>query len=137
MKIAVKVLSIISIIGGLLGAIIFFVIQGAAKQLVQEEFEAGRLVVNGTTQLTQAEVDAFKGIVAGVMVFFGIICLLTIVLHALNIYFSSKDNKTGILVIAIVDFVFGSFILAILNFLDYLDIGKQKKVEELKFKNLE
>jgi len=137
MKIAVKVLSIISIIGGLLGAIIFFVIQGAAKQLVQEEFEAGRLVVNGTTQLTQAEVDAFKGIVAGVMVFFGIICLLTIVLHALNIYFSSKDNKTGILVIAIVDFVFGSFILAILNFLDYLDIGKQKKVEELEVKNLE
>jgi len=137
MKIAVKVLSIISIIGGLLGAIIFFVIQGAAKQLVQEEFEAGRLVVNGTTQLTQAEVDAFKGIVAGVMVFFGIICLLTIVLHALNIYFSSKDNKTGILVIAIVDFVFGSFILAILNFLDYLDIGKQKRVEELEVKNLE
>ena len=137
MKIAVKVLSIISIIGGLLGAIIFFAVQGAAKQLVQEEFEAGRLVVNGTTQLTQAEVDAFKGIVAGVMVFFGIICLLTIVLHALNIYFSSKDNKTGILVIAIVDFVFGSFILAILNFLDYLDIGKQKKVEELEVKNLE
>ena len=137
MKIAVKVLSIISIIGGLLGAIIFFVIQGAAKQLVQEEFEAGRLVVNGTTQLTQAEVDAFKGIVAGVMVFFGIICLLTIVLHALNIYFSSKDNKTGILVIAIVDFVFGSFILAILNFLDYLDIGKQKRVEELEVENLE
>ena len=137
MKIAVKVLSIISIIGGLLGAIIFFAVQGAAKQLVQEEFEAGRLVVNGTTQLTQAEVDAFKGIVAGVMVFFGIICLLTIVLHALNIYFSSKDNKTGILVIAIVDFVFGSFILAILNFLDYLDIGKQKRVEELEVKNLE
>jgi fluoride ion exporter CrcB/FEX len=137
MKIAVKVLSIISIIGGLLGAIIFFAIQGAAKQLVQEEFEAGRLVVNGTTQLTQAEVDTFKGIVAGVMVFFGILCLLTIVLHALNIYFSSKDNKTGILVIAIVDFVFGSFILAVLNFLDYLDIGKQKRVEELEVKNLE
>ena len=137
MKIAVKVLSIISIIGGLLGAIIFFVIQGATKQFVQEEFEAGRLVINGTTQLTQAEVDAFKGVVAGVMVFFGIICLLTIVLHALNIYFSSKDNKTGILVIAIVDFVFGSFILAVLNFLDYLDIGKQKRVEELEVKNLE
>lgn len=137
MKIAVKVLSIISIIAGLLGAIIFFAVQGAAKQLVQEEFEAGRLVVNGSTQLTQAEVDAFKGIVAGVMVFFGIICLLTIVLHALNIYFSSKDNKTGILVIAIVDFVFGSFILAVLNFLDYLDIGKQKRVEELEVENLE
>ncbi len=137
MKIAVKVLSIISIIGGLLGAIIFFAIQGAAKQLVQEEFEAGRLVVNGTTQLTQAEVDTFKGIVAGVMVFFGILCLLTIVLHALNIYFSSKDNKTGFLVISIVDFVFVSFILAVLNFLDYLDIGKQKRVEELEVKNLE
>ena len=66
-----------------------------------------------------------------------LICLLTIVLHALNIYFSSKDNKTGILVIAIVDFVFGSFILAILNFLDYLDIGKQKRVEELEVENLE
>lgn len=137
MKIAVKIISIISMVLSTLLAILLFVAQGAVKQVVQDEYDAGRLVVNGSTQLTQAELEAFKGLVAGVIVFFAILCLLSIVLDALNIYLSSKDNKTGILVIAIVDFVFGNLILAVLNFLDYLDIGKQKKAEEFVVKDIE
>lgn len=137
MKIAVKIISIISMVLSTLLAILLFVAQGAVKQVVQDEYDAGRLVVNGSTQLTQSELEAFKGLVAGVIVFFAILCLLSIVLDALNIYLSSKDKKTGILVIAIVDFVFGNLILAVLNFLDYLDIGKQKKAEEFVVKDIE
>ena len=137
MKIAVKIISIISMVLSTLLAILLFVAQGAVKQVVQDEYDAGRLVVNGSTQLTQSELEAFKGLVAGVIVFFAILCLLSIVLDALNIYLSSKDKKTGILVIAIVEFVFGNLILAVLNFLDYLDIGKQKKAEEFVVKDIE
>lgn len=128
MKEAVKVLSIISIVFEVIIGIIVIASKGLLEDLFKWSYENGHMYVNGE-HATQAEYEFFVALIPWFIIFAVIIIVISIAISVANIYISKNDNKTAILVIAIIDFVCGHTILAILNILDYADIDKKKPVE--------
>lgn len=127
MKTAIKVFSIISIILRVIAIIIFASASKMAVEMVQNEYDAGMLIVDGAVP-TQEEFEAILEIIPiifDVIIFF---IVISIILPVLNLVFVYKEMKTATLIIGIVNIIFGaSIILGVIDIIYYLTNDKNQK----------
>jgi len=127
MKTASKVLSIIAIIFSVIFGLGMILGQSGIRTLLYEAYHNGmEFTVNGRPG-TDEEFKLFVDVFCIVFNVLGVVALISIVFHILNIVFLTKDNLSAILVMGILLVVFGNLIIGIIDIIYYVTETNNRK----------
>lgn len=127
MKTVIKVLSILGIILSTIVLIILIATQGAVSNFIKEEYEAGRLIVNGV-RATQEEYEALQ---AAIPVLYGVLYVIlgfNIIFELIILFVASKEKYVACLVLGILSLLVGNIIMGILLIVYYAIGGKNNSI---------
>lgn len=126
MKTAVKVLSILAIVGFALLFIIFLFMSFGIKDLVQTAYNEGTLVSNGVKVTTQAELESVKNLMFTIFMIITFVFGACTVLPIINLVTANNPNNILHLILGIVDIISGGcIILGIIQILLYSELNSQ------------
>lgn len=124
MRTAAKIFTVLEMIGVILLLLFFAAIQSMVKEMLQQQFDNGELIINGQAA-TQRDYDLVLQSIPVIFGFLTFIFIVIIIFKAINLFVLIKGYRTGILVFGIICLVSGSIITGIIQIVDFVLSSEQ------------